>query len=81
MDTGIIVLIIIIAVAIIILGIVCIHNIIDNIIEYFVHNDTTTDNHYSKYCLFAAGKWIVILIVNYFIGNLFVSILKLKLLL
>lgn len=47
---GIIALIIIIAVAIIVLGIVCVHNIIDNIIEYFVHNDTTTDNNYSKYC-------------------------------
>lgn len=81
MDTGIIALIIIIAVAIIILGIVCVHNIIDNIIEYFVHNGTTTDNNYSKYCLFTAGKWIIILIVNYFIGSLFVSILKLKLLL
>lgn len=81
MDTGIVALIIIIAVAIIILGIVCVHNIIDNIIEYFVHKGTTTYDNYSKYCLFAAGKWIVILIVNYFIGNLFVSILKLKLLL
>lgn len=78
MNAGIIALIIIIAVAIIVLGIVCVHNIIDNIIEYFVHKSTTTNDNYSKYCLFAAGKWLAILIIIGFVADAFVSLLKLK---
>lgn len=78
MDTGIIALIIIIAVAIIILSIVCVYNIIDNIIEYFLNKNTTTNDNYSRHCLFDAGKWFIMLIVDCFIANIFVSLLKLK---
>jgi hypothetical protein len=78
MDTGIIALIIIIAAAIIILGIVCVYNIIDNIIEYFLNKNTTTNDNYSRHCLFDAGKWFIMLIVDCFIANIFVSLLKLK---
>lgn len=78
MNTGIIALIIVIAVAIIIFAIVCTHNFLDNIIEYFVHKGTTTNDNYSKYCLFAAGKWLAILIIIGFIADTFVSLLKLK---
>lgn len=77
MDAGIIALIIVIAAAIIILGIVCVYNIIDNIIEYFLNKNTTNDN-YSRHCLFDAGKWFIMLIVDCFIANIFVSLLKLK---
>lgn len=78
MDTGIIALIIIIAVAIIILGIVCVYNIIDNIIEYFLNKNTTINDNYSRHYLFDAGKWFIMLIVDCFIANIFVSLLKLK---
>lgn len=78
MNIGIIALIIIIAVIIIIFAIVCVHNFIDNIIEYFVHKGTTTNDSYSKYCLFAAGKWLIILITVGFIADTFVSLLRLK---
>lgn len=78
MDTGIIALIIVIAAAIIILGIVCVYNIIDNIIEYFLNKNTTTNDNYSRHCLFDAGKWFIMLIVDCFIANIFVSLLKLK---
>lgn len=77
MEQGIIILLIIIAVTIIVFGINCIYNIIDNIIEYLLDKNIT-DNYYSKRCLFDAGKWFIILIINSLIGNLFITLLKVK---
>lgn len=77
MEQGIIILLIIIAVTIIVFGINCIYNIIDNIIEYFLDKNIT-DNYYSKRCLFDAGKWFIMLIINSLIGNLFITLLKVK---
>ena len=77
MGQGIIILLIIIAVTIIVFGINCIYNIIDNIIEYLLDKNIT-DNYYSKRCLFDAGKWFIMLIVNSLIGNLFITLLKVK---
>lgn len=80
MGQGIIILLIIIAVTIIVFGINCIYNIIDNIIEYLL-NKNMTDNNYPKHCLFDAGKWFIMFIFNSLIGNLFITLLKVKLLL
>lgn len=80
MGQGIIILLIIIAVTIIIFGINCIYNIIDNIIEYLL-NKNITNNDYPKRCLFDAGKWFIMFIINSLIGNLFITLLKVKLLL
>lgn len=57
MGQGIIILLIIIAVTIIVFGINCIYNIIDNIIEYLL-NKNMTNNDYPKRCLFDAGKMV-----------------------
>ena len=77
MEQGIIILLIIIAITIIVFGINCIYNIIDNIIEYLLDKNIT-DNYYSKRCLFDAGKWFIMLIINSLIGNLFITLLKVK---
>lgn len=77
MEQGIIILLIIIAVTIIVFGINCIYNIIDNIIEYFLDKNIT-NSYYSKRCLFDAGKWFIMLIINSLIGNLFITLLKVK---
>lgn len=77
MEQGIIILLIIIAVTIIVFSINCIYNIIDNIIEYLLDKNIT-DNYYSKRCLFDAGKWFIMLIINSLIGNLFITLLKVK---
>lgn len=57
MGQGIIILLIIIAATIIIFGINCIYNIIDNIIEYLL-NKNMTNNDYPKRCLFDARKMV-----------------------
>lgn len=72
MDVGIIALLIVIAVVIIIFGFICIHNILENIIDYKL----SSINHYMKSALLNTIKWIVLLIVDCGVAILFVILLN-----